>query len=150
MDGTKENILYNWVQGNIYSHKKHDGILYIIFYIIIPVIITAWSLYAFPSDFAAGVYCYLTIFISALNCLYDAINRWQAGKSIINVKLVIMIVSVVWIYCLVVIMGMLITRNTNLRADIFFCAYFATVIVALFDFVCCFTSDLTMREYTKI
>lgn len=152
MDYTKENIFYNLVQGNIYNHKKHDGILYIIFYIIIPVIITAWSLYAFPSDFAASVYCYLTILISALNCMYDAINRWQDEKSIINVKLVIIIVSVsvIWIYCLVVIMGMLITTNTNLRADIFFCAYFATIIVALFDFVCCIASDLTIREYTKI
>lgn len=152
MDNTKENVFHNWVQGNIYSHKKLDGILYAIFYIILPVTITAWSLYAFPTDFAAGVYCYLTILISALNCLYDAINRWQDEKSIINVKLLIMIISItiVAIYCLVIILGMLLTSNVKSRADGLFLVYFIAVIMALFDLVCCFASDLTMRKYTSI
>lgn len=152
MNSTKENLFHNWVQGNIFSHKKRDGILYAIFYIVLPVSITAWSLYAFPTDFAAGVYCYLTILISALNCLYDAINRWTDEKSIINVKLVIMIISisVVWIYCLVIILGMLLTSNVVLRIDKFLYAYFITVIIALSDLVCCFASDLTMRKYTEI
>ncbi|MCM1225330.1 MAG: hypothetical protein NC548_63870 [Lachnospiraceae bacterium] len=152
MDNTKENVFHNWVQGNIYNYKKLDGILYAVFYIIFPVTITAWSLYAFPSDFAAGVYCYLTILIGALNCLYDAINRWQDEKSIINVKLLIMImsISIVAIYCLVVILGMLLTSNVGKRIDGLFFVYFIVIIMALFDLGCCFVSDLTMRKYTNI
>lgn len=152
MDGTKEGIFHNWVQGNIYGHKKLDGILYFIFYIIIPVVITAWSLYAFPSDIAAGVYCYLTIFISALNCLYDAINRWQGVKSIVNVKLIIMIISItiVGIYCFAVILGMLLTKSIAHRVDGVLCVYFVIVVVAMSDLFCCFASDLTMRKYTEV
>ncbi len=149
MGNTKETIFHNWIQGNIFGRKKLDGTLYIIFYIIIPVIITAWSLYAFPEDITAGTYCYLTILISALNCLYDAINRWKSERTIINVKLFIMILSIatVAIYCLYVIIGMLLTGNLIQRLDILLCVYFITIAIALWDFVCCIAGDLAMKKY---
>ncbi len=158
MEGTKESMFYDWVQGNIYNFRKHDGALYFVFYIIIPVIVTAWSLYALPDDSVAGAYCYLTILISALNCLYDAVNRWQDERSVINVKLAIMMASVaiVAIYCFAVLVGILVTAAANpeapsaLRADAFFCVYFGTIMIALFDFGCCFVSAFPIRKYTKI
>lgn len=151
MNDSKESKFYNWVTGNIYSYKKVDAVLYIVFYILIPVTITAWSLYAFPSDLATGVYCYLTILISASNCFYDALNRWKDDNSIVKAKLIIMIISicVVGVYCFVIIMGMLITSSTNMRYDLFLCTYFITIIIALFDSVCCIFKEKIMRGYTK-
>lgn len=150
MKHTKENIFYNWVMGNIFGFKKFDSALYIVFYVTVSITVTAWSLYAFPTDIVAGAYLYLTVLISALNCLYDAINRWHINKSIVNVKLVIIMlsVSVVLIYCLIVVMSMLITKTSVMRDDRFFCAYFVVVAVALFDLVGCVSRDLTIKEYT--
>lgn len=137
------------IEMNIFSFKKIDGAAYFIFYIVLPIIITSISLYAFPSDMAPGIYCYVTILISALNCCYDAGNRWLPGKkSKRNTKLfvVVLFLSVVVLYCLTVILGTLIANGGWLRiCDWILLAYIVANVIAVIDVVQCFTLDMAWK-----
>ena len=59
-------------QSNIFYYRKGDGAAYLVFYIFIPVVVTAVSLLAFPENNISMVYCYVTILVSALNSIYDS------------------------------------------------------------------------------
>lgn len=137
------------VNQNIFSLKKIDGVAYLLLYIVLPIIVTGISLYAFPSDMVAGIYCYVTILISAFNCLYDAGNRWLSEeKSKRNAKLFIIIcfVGVVAVYCLTVILGTLIAKDGWLRIfDWILFAYVFANVIALIDIVECFTLDMAWK-----
>lgn len=142
-------MISDWIHNNIYGYRKIDGIMYLAFYIIIPVIVTALSLYFFPTLNTAAVYCYITILISALNCAYDAANRWKSGrKTVINTKLVIMLIPVIIIsiYCLFEILYISITAQTDFRIDWVLCVYFFTIAVALIDIVSCFAKEMALRD----
>ena len=143
--GNRHEIVENWINDNIFGFRKGDGAAYLVFYILIPVTITCISLSTFPSDDIAAIYCYVTILVSALNCIYDAGNRWIAGtKTVKNTKLfwVIFSAGIVVIYCIFVIFNMLMTKDTSYRCDWFLLAYAIVVIVAVIDIVSCFSADM--------
>ena len=147
-----KTLVKNITKSNIFKFKKYDGILYLFFYIAIPIIVTAISLTVFPKDEMAIVYFYLTILISAFNALYDIVNRWNFDeKTMTNAKLFFMGVSVIVIvgYCLVEIIGMLISKWFPYRADWILCAYFVAVVIALWDIIACFSRDIALAEFTE-
>ena len=142
-------MISDWIHNNIYGYRKIDGIMYLAFYIIIPVIVTALSLYFFPTLNTAAVYCYITILISSLNCAYDAANRWKSGKkTVINTKLVIMLIPVIIIsiYCFFEILYISLTAQIDFRIDWVLCVYFFTIAVALIDIVSCFVQEMALRD----
>lgn len=145
-----KTIFKAWIHNNIYNHRKIDGTMYFVFYIFIPIVVTGLSLYAFPDDTPSAVYCYVTILISALNCGYDAANRWKIQeKSIVNTKLffVVIPVAIISCYCIFEILSILILKKTNMRFDGVLYVYFLTVIITLIDIVCCFAKDMSLRNY---
>lgn len=137
---------------NIYNYRKADSIMYMVFYIIIPVMVTALSLFFFPDMETAAAYSYMTILVSALNCIYDAYNRWVSNKkTVVNTKLAVMIIPlvVVAVYCFFEVMYILLAQKADCRMDWILCIYFVTIGVALFDFVPCFASEMSLGNYTK-
>ena len=61
----------NSIENNIFHCNKGDGVAYLVLYIIIPVLITALSLANMSkTDEIAEIYCYISIMISAFNCIY--------------------------------------------------------------------------------
>ena len=145
-----KNIFREWIHNNIYNHRKIDGVMYFIFYIFIPIVVTGLSLSAFPDDTPSAVYSYVTILISALNCGYDAANRWKIKeKSIVNTKLFCVVLPVVIIscYCVFEILSILILKKADMRFDGVLCVYFLTVIITLIDIVGCFAKDMSLRNY---
>lgn len=140
------------IRGNIFQEKTLDGSLYCVFYVLIPVIITAASLVNLNRENITNVaYCYVTILISSLGCIYDAINRWEDRiGSDRNRKLFIMILFllVVAIYCMVVIFFALIASKI-IKGDIFLFAYVASNIIAIGDWFNCILIKLAKRETVK-
>lgn len=147
--GKNGAVVEDWVNNNMFGFRKGDGAAYFVFYILIPVTITWISLAAFPSDDIAAIYCYVTILVSALNCIYDAGNRWVAGKKALkNTKLFLVILSagMVVTYCVVVIFTMLMTKDTSCRCDGWLLAYTVVVVVAVIDIISCFAADMAWRS----
>lgn len=150
---TKEKIR-SWIesnvlQGNIFQGKTLDGCLYFVFYMVLPIIITSASLIALTNaDLMNVASCYVTILISSLGCIYDAINRWEYRiGSERNRKLFIMIFLMVCvaIYCLVVIFVTLIARKV-MRNDFFLLAYIFSNMIAMVDLTNCFWQKLAKRD----
>lgn len=139
-------LVRNWRKENIYNFNNLDSFLYFVLYIVIPVIITSASLNALNNDGIAVVYCYITILISALNGIYDSINRWNSGiRSIRNTKLFIIIASntVIGIYCTYVILNILINPNWNCRMDYILLVYFFTIVISLSDVCACVSKEIS-------
>ena len=78
---------------SIFNFRKADGIAYFVFYILIPCLVTSFSLMSYPDGHVERVYCYVSILISALNCIYDAFNRWTECRSRKNAKLFVIILG---------------------------------------------------------
>ncbi|MCH5261424.1 MAG: hypothetical protein J1F42_00760 [Lachnospiraceae bacterium] len=139
----------NVFKGNIFQGKLVDGSLYFVLYMVIPIIITSVSLIALENvNFINIASCYLTIFISSLGCIYDAINRWEDGDSIeCNRKLIVMVVflACVTIYCLVVIFGVLFAQK-DLRNDFFLLAYVCSNVIAMMDLINCINLKLAKQD----
>lgn len=58
--------IMNTKENNIFHFSKGDGVAYLVLYIVIPVLVTAFSLITIsPSDKVAEIYCYMSIMISA-------------------------------------------------------------------------------------
>lgn len=143
--GINSDTARSWVNDNIFSFRKGDGAAYLFFYIVIPVAITWISLTTFPNNSVAAIHCYVTILVSALNCIYDAGNRWVAGKkSLRNTKLFLVILSsaVIVAYCTVVIINMSMTENIASRCDYLLLIYIVAIIVTLTDVVGCFLAEM--------
>ena len=137
------------MNNNIFNRKIGDSTAYLIFYVIIPVLVTYLSLKVFPSDLTSGVYCYVTILVSILNSMYDGAGRWRSGtKSRRNAKILVIWLSdgVVGIYCLYVIFSVLIVHNINCRQDWILLAYGGAVLVALWDMGVSFLKDITLKK----
>ncbi len=138
-----------WIRENIFGDSKLDSGAYLLFYGLIPIIVTMVSLSVESLEASALVYCYMSILISSLNCVYDSANRWKSGvKSIVNTKLFIMMGSnvVVIAYCLVEIFYMLITRTVNGRPDGWLFTYLVTVVIAVIDTISCFLSEIAIKS----
>lgn len=139
------SFLKKWVRNNIFNFRKGDASAYLVLYIILPILITCLSI-KYPSDNIATTYCYLTIFVSAVNGIYDAANRW-IGKSFKNVKLFIAILgcSGVCIYTLYVIFSLLITKAVT-KYDGFLLIYLLVLFIALPDVIACFMADMAYKD----
>lgn len=131
-------------ENNIFNFNKVDAVAYLFLYILIPFFITVLSLLDYPSDSKAQIYCYLSILINALNCTYDAFNRWVNEKSLKNKKLFAIVIGSLVIvgYCLFIILSMLLIEHKQYRCDYWLLAYFIVVFIAIVDCVCCFTKEI--------
>ena len=138
-----------WRRRNIFAQSKVDGLAYFFLYVVIPVAITYISLSTFSNNTVSATYCYVTIFVSALNYIYDAANRWiPKEKTIRNTKLFIVIASsgIIMIYCIYIISSALITNRVVTRYDGILLVYGLTVIIALIDLVACAFSEMASKE----
>lgn len=142
-----------FVKANTFKFKKGDAVGYLVFYLLIPIIITTISLIENEqSGTENSIYCYMTILISSLNAMYDGGNRWINGKSPQNIKIFIIFLSniIVSTYCIVMILGMLILNDKHFfQCDQLFLAYIGSVCVTLFDIVACFMKDMALSSYIK-
>jgi hypothetical protein len=148
--GGIKNFMYNWTKCNIFHFRKGDGIAYLAFYIVIPIIISMITLYTLSKNELSVIYCYMTILISALNSTYDGANRWDSGtKSLYNTKIFIVLLAdfVVAIYCAFVIIFILINENSIWRCDYILSVYLIAVAIALFDIIGNFACDMALQEY---
>ena len=133
---------------NIFDSKNTDAALYLVFYLFFPIAITAISLWTFPDNVVSGIYCYVTILVSALNGIYDATNRWNgAVKSIRNTKVFIIFLSngIVAAYCFCVILFALL-QNRICRCDWLLLAYMGTCVVSIVDFSAAISKNIALRE----
>lgn len=138
-----------WRQRNIFAQSKVDGLSYFFLYVVIPVAITYISLSTFSNNTVSAAYCYVTIFVSALNCIYDAANRWiPKEKTIRNTKLFFVIASsgIIMIYCIYIISSTLITNRVAPRCDGILLVYGLTVIIALIDLIGCAFPEMALKE----
>ena len=141
-----------WIKYSIFDFKKGDGAAYIVFYVMIPVIVTIISLKALPGDDISIIYCYMTILISAFNSIYDSANRWNSEKkSLKNVKIFAIIFSNVCVvaYCIYVILYILIAKDTTCRLDWVLLVYLIAIAVAVFDAFSCFARDMALQACIK-
>lgn len=131
-----ENKTNGKINANIFDGKMLDSSLYLIFYVIIPVIVTVFSLIEFPTETVPGIYCYVTILVSGLNGIYDASNRWRSQeKSRRNGKILAIGICdvVVVFYCFAVIISALIASSVNFRWDWILLVYIGTIVIVLND-----------------
>ena len=136
----------NWINSNIFKYNKADSGAYFFFYILIPVIVTVVSLKVSSTEYTAVAYCYLSILISAFNCLYDSGNRWTGEHSMENTKLFIMMFANVIIvgYCLYVIFCVLVLKDVTCRKDGILYAYMLSVAISVGDIMACYFKDMAI------
>lgn len=142
-----ENLSVNLLRFNIFQRRKWDGITYAILYIVVPVFSTLVTLLNIQNTERALAYCYLTILISIANCIYDASGRWRKKQPFLNLKLTIIIVMniLIGLYCFFEFLMILVGGNFAYRFDWFLAFYLVAVIVAVFDFVLCFSGDFAIK-----
>lgn len=149
MERAKLNVQI-WVNENIFNFKKGDGVAYLVFYIFVPVAMSWFSLLqVVSSDNVSVIYCYVTILVSAMNCIYDAANRWSGNtKRGKNIKLFVIMSStaVTAGYCIFEIFALMITKSAELRNDYFFLIYLVTIVVAFMDIIGCFATDMAWKS----
>lgn len=147
-----QSIIEGLIDHNIFGFKKADGVAYLVFYVGIPVAMTLINLSIFPADDLSGLYFYVTILVSALNCIYDAGNRWVPGKRALkNTKLFWMMffTGIVAVYCAVVILRTLIEHNGLYRCDCFLLAYIVVVVISAVDSFNCFSVEMAWGDCVK-
>ena len=130
-----------WVMHNIFDFHIWDCLLYLLFYIIIPIVITAANFVSSSEESGLlTVYLYVSALISAANCAYDAVNRMREKPSFRNIKLGVMCggATVTGVYCFCAALWLLITNKTvPWGFDILLLFYFAVAVVALADTCIC-------------
>lgn len=134
---------------NIFDSRMGDATAYLVFYVVIPVVITFVSLRVFPTDLTSGVYCYVTILVNVLNGIYDGSGRWLSGtKSRRNAKIFAIFIfdGIVAVYCLYVVFSVLIMNKIDCRNDCILFSYVGTCCVASWDFVASFLKDVTLKK----
>lgn len=134
---------------NIFDFKIGDATAYLVFYGIIPVLVTYMSLRVFPSDITSGVYCYVTILVSVLNAIYDGAGRWRGGiKCRRNAKIFAIWFSnaIVGVYCVYITFSVLMVKNTECRRDGWLFAYGIAAAVALWDAGVAFARNITLKK----
>ncbi len=146
----KNTIKNSWINENIFKKNKADGAAYFILYVIIPIAITSITLATLANDNLSIVYCYLTIFISAANSIYDAANRWASNtKCLQNTKLFIIIFcnAVICVYCFCFILYILISKNVSKRWDGILLTYIVGALVSTIDTFVCFADNMAFKKY---
>lgn len=144
------SLMQSWNRCNIFNYNKLDASLYMIFYLVIPILITSISIYTTLSEVVALAYCYLSILISALNGIYDAINRWKSFiKTVHNTKILLIILAngAVCVYCLYIVLYTLMKNKIPARCDLFLLAYLVTIVISAWDFWNCIANELALKEY---
>lgn len=139
----------NTKENNIFHFSKGCGVAYLVLYIVIPVLVTAFSLITIsPSDKVAEIYCYMSIMISAFNCIYDGANRWDKARTRRNLKIFLILVSnaVIALYCIMEILQMMLLKTVIYASKYVFLVYFLMIFVALYDIFICFWQDMTWKE----
>lgn len=147
------NFVRNWVKYNIFKFRKSDGILYQVFYLAIPIAVTALSLRFLRGNTLEVVYFYASVCISSLNCFYDVTNRWEntRKKSLINTKLFLIGGATLFVagYCGYEIISLLLNKGSVMpsRPDCLLLVYFVVVLVAFSDFILCFTRQMAIAKF---
>ena len=139
-----------WINENIFQMRKADGVAYLILYVAIPIIITCVTLMNLSNDNISIIYCYITISISAVNSIYDAMNRWKFDKKcVLNTKLFIIMLSnsIIFIYCLIAIFHVLVSKDASKRCDWFLLSYIIGSLVAVIDTFNCFADNMAFTGY---
>lgn len=139
----------NSVENNIFHCNKGDGVAYLVLYIVIPVLITALSLITMSkTDKIAEIYCYLSIMISAFNCIYDGANRWDKVKSGRNAKLFLIFICnvIVALYCIIEILQIFLLKKVIFKLEYIFLIYIVVIAVALYDLYICFGQDIVWKD----
>lgn len=100
------------------------------------------------TDKVAEIYCYISIMISACNCIYDGANRWDKGKSIRNTKifLIHMCNGIIALYCIAEVLQMTLLGNVLVENEYIFLTYFIAIAIALHDIYMCFGQDLVWKD----
>lgn len=134
-------FLKKWITNNIFDFRKGDASAYMVLNFIIPFLITYHSIGVLSGSIEI-VYCYLTVLISAISCIYDAANRW-VGKSFKNAKLFIVLVSCasVCVYAAYIVFSVLITKSVS-KFDWILLLYLFVLLVALPDAIASFVKDM--------
>lgn len=144
------NLMDCWINENIFGRKKLDGAAYFALYIIIPIVITSITLMTLTDDSNSIIYCYMSIFISAINCIYDAMNRWKFDmKCILNTKLFIIIICnvIIIVYCIISVFYILMSKGASIRCDWLLLFYIVGAIVAVIDILVCFADNMAFKGY---
>ncbi len=96
---TLQNLKCRWLEANIFSLNLGDAIAYFIFYILFPVVITCASLIPKQENITL-VYSYLTVMISTMGIIYDAIGRISNLKmNKFKISIMISLNAILTIYC---------------------------------------------------
>lgn len=146
------SIVTDFVHNNIFGFRKGDGVAYFFFYACVPVVVTWLSLKTLPVNAVASIYCYTSILISGLNCLYDAGNRWESGKrSFKNTKIAIMMIctAIPAVYCFCEIYFFAVHPDNVWQGDWVLFAYWVVVIIAIIDMSGCFANEMAWGTCAK-
>ena len=139
----------NSAENNMFHFNKGDGVAYLVLYIIIPVLITTLSLITMSkTDKIAEIYCYISIMISAFNCIYDGANRWDKVRSGRNAKLFLILGSngIIALYCIIEILQIFLLKKVIFELEYTFLIYIVVIVVALHDVYICFGQDIVWKD----
>lgn len=129
-----------WSDNNIFNLRLGDALGYFVFYIAIPTIVTVLSLIGLSDEAIHGVYCYISIIVSAGSAIYDNLLRLNVEeKSKRNFKLILMLASeaVVWLYCFFEILAISMLNTMSYRCDLFLTIYIIAIFVACIEIFNC-------------
>ena len=137
MENAIKNPLEIIKETNIFQLRVADAIAYFVFYVAIPIFTAYASLARESMTNTERFYSYLTIMISALNCIYDACSRTN-GNSGTKKKIAIIIfgASIVSLYCLYVVCTIPL-ENTQWRCDYILLAYSLVCAIAFKEIAQC-------------
>lgn len=124
-----------WGEDNIFDSRKWDMLAYFIVYLLLPITTATISLLSLKTGAIEKAYCYWSILINAVGCLYDAASRKSQVKSVKNLKVYMIIGAtlVVLIYCVINLVDVLMSTNIVPRCDDFMWAYLVVVAIWLID-----------------
>lgn len=138
------SFVLNWGQQVIFKGPL-DGLFYIILYLVLPTIITIFSLkFSSPvagdeieaeimaARYASMAYCYFTISVSAAGCIYDAACRWEKESfKVIKLSIIIVVSLIIFFYSLVQAIGAAI--HIDIRQDLVLLVYGINYFIAIID-----------------
>ncbi len=129
-----------------------DGFFYLACYGVIPITITAFSLIASTNELVSLTYLYITIFVSALGCIYDMTSRYkQTQETFLRGKLVILSIPsfVIGLYCIIVAFGIMITSSIQYRCDKIMLCYIVSVVICLADLVITIIKNTMIKKQVE-
>lgn len=139
VSGVKKKIgvlVQSWSNNNLFGNDIADSIFQVILYIAFPIAVTVNGI---PNKNTAAnrAYFYLTIIISALNCLYDAWSRSKVKKNKVkDTKLILLGGPIIGVcmYCVIQVLQVLAVGPKASYPDLWLCMYFVSVAIVACDF----------------